>query len=65
MSMTCRSNVQIQQNLVKLNLQKYSKSIGDASNALEELLDRPVERVQEYIDLLKVSLLYSYNYVIT
>ena len=36
------------------NLQDYSKSIGDETDTLQELLDRPVDRIHEYMDLLKV-----------
>ncbi|XP_062595919.1 titin-like isoform X3 [Saccostrea cucullata] len=38
---------------LKKFLQDYSKSIGDESDTLQELLDRPVERIHEYMDLLK------------
>ncbi|KAK3083319.1 hypothetical protein FSP39_019350 [Pinctada imbricata] len=40
-------------------LKSYSQSIGDSSNALEELLSRPVERVHEYIELLKNLIKYT------
>lgn len=41
-------------------LQDYSKSIGDDGDTLQELLDRPVDRIHEYMELLKVrDLLHS------
>nr|XP_022325334.1 titin-like isoform X5 [Crassostrea virginica] len=38
---------------LKKFLQDYSKSIGDETDTLQELLDRPVDRIHEYMDLLK------------
>ena len=42
--------------LALLTLQDYSKSIGDETDTLQELLDRPVDRIHEYMDLLKVMM---------
>ncbi|XP_069107585.1 twitchin-like isoform X2 [Argopecten irradians] len=40
-------------------LQSYSKHIGDPDNAFQDLLNRPVERIHEYINLLKNLMKYT------
>ncbi|XP_021352030.1 titin-like isoform X3 [Mizuhopecten yessoensis] len=40
-------------------LQSYSKQIGDPDNAFQDLLNRPVERIHEYINLLKNLMKYT------